>query len=174
MLRLVRPTFLALFAVLAAPLLSASHADAQQVELMQHADIIDVQERLKNLGWYHGAIDGIVGAGTRSAARNFRQAADLPQSSAIDKELQLHLHFINPELRAGGSRTVHVDPDVRKAQELLKLLGYYPGAIDGISGSQTRGAVESFRRDQGLAAGNRVDPQLLQQLDAELARRGRT
>ena len=169
----VRLMLVILVTVLAGPALWTSPAAAQQIELTQRADIIDVQERLKNLGWYHGAIDGIVGSGTRSAARAYRRSAGLPPSSSIDKELQLHLHFINPELRAGGSRTAVVDPDVRKAQELLKLLGYYPGNVDGISGPQTRGAVEAFRRVQGLSAGSRVDTQLLDQLDAELARRGR-
>lgn len=173
MLRFLGLAVLALVAALAAPVFVADHASAQQTELTQRADIVDVQERLKNLGWYHGAIDGIVGSGTRSAASAYRQAAGLPRSSRIDKDLQLHLHFINPDLRAGSSRTVQVDPDVRKAQELLKLLGYYPGAVDGISGPQTRSAVERFRRDQRLSAGSRVDAQLLQQLDAELARRGR-
>jgi|SRR5690625_1187572 len=154
-------------ALLAAP----GEAAAQQVELTQRADIVDVQERLKNLGWYHGAIDGIVGSGTRSAAQAYRRAAGLAASTAIDKELQLHLHFINPELRAGSGRKAQADPQVRKAQELLKLLGYYSIAVDGISGPGTRAAVAAFRRDQGLPGGDQVDSQLLRQLDAEIRRR---
>lgn len=172
MLRSLKPGLVALLALVALALLPAKDSAAQQIELTQRADIIDVQERLKELGWYHGAIDGIVGSATRSAARGYRQAAGLPQSSGIDKELQLHLHFINPELRAGTSQRVQADPQVRRAQELLKLLGYYPAAVDGISGPQTRRAIEDFRRERGLLGGPQVDGQLLQQLDAELARQG--
>ncbi len=173
MLRVVGLAFFALAGILLASPLLSGPAAAQEIELTQSADIVDVQERLKNLGWYHGAVDGIVGSGTRSAARAYRRAAGLPASSTIDKELQLHLHFINPDLRAGSSRNVSANPDVRKAQELLSLLGYNPGAIDGIIGPRTRSAVEACKRDQGLPSSDRIDAQLLQQLDAELARRGR-
>lgn len=144
---------------------------AQEIDITEQADIIDVQQRLKDLGWYHGAVDGIAGPATRAAARAYRRAAGLPQKSYVDKELQLHLHFINPELRAGGTSAIQSDPEVRRAQELLKLLGYYQGAVDGISGPRTRNAVEAFRRDQGLSAGSRIDNQLLQELDNELKHR---
>ena len=39
---------------------------------------------------------------------------------------------------------------LRDVQRMLKSLGYYNGAIDGLDGPATRGAVRSFQRDRGL------------------------
>ena len=41
---------------------------------------------------------------------------------------------------------------VRKIQQRLKNWGYYKGSVDGIYGAQTRRAVISFQRKNGLAA----------------------
>src|SRR5690625_7774664 len=106
MLRSLKPGLVALLALVALALLPAKDSAAQQIELTQRADIIAVQERLKELGWYHGAIDGIVGSGTRSAARGYRQAAGLPPSSTMVKELRPPLQFINPQRRARTSQLV--------------------------------------------------------------------
>lgn len=45
-----------------------------------------------------------------------------------------------------GSRS----EEVRKIQTVLKQKGYYNGNIDGIFGTQTKNAVTSFQRDNGL------------------------
>lgn len=48
--------------------------------------------------------------------------------------------------------------DVRKLQDALTQLGYNPGAIDGIFGSQTQAAVRTFQRDKGLVQDGIVGP----------------
>lgn len=162
-----------LAAILLTTAAAAPPALAQEtIELRERADIVDVQERLADLGWYRGPIDGIVGSGTLSAANAYRRAAGVATSQRIDKELQLQLHFINSDLRRGAATTVQRDPEVRRAQEMLKLLGYYRSDVDGLSGPRTREAVTSFRSDQGLAGGSDVDRPLLDALDQELARQG--
>lgn len=40
--------------------------------------------------------------------------------------------------------------EVMKIQAVLKKIGYNPGAIDGVFGSQTEAAVKSFQRNNGL------------------------
>ncbi len=42
------------------------------------------------------------------------------------------------------------------AQEMLTVLGYDPGPIDGYIGPQTRAAVAAFQDDRGLSADGRV------------------
>lgn len=145
---------------------------AQEIQASNRIDIVDVQQRLADLGWYRGAIDGIAGPATLSAANAFRRAAGVSSSPMLDKELQLQLHFVNPELRRGTTQAARVDPQVRRAQELLKLFGYYRIDVDGIEGPQTRAAVREFRRERGLGGGERVDTALLDQLDRELRQRG--
>lgn len=39
---------------------------------------------------------------------------------------------------------------IRQIQSLLTYLGYNPGAIDGLDGSNTRDAVKAFQRAEGL------------------------
>ncbi|MBC7340190.1 MAG: polysaccharide deacetylase family protein [Firmicutes bacterium] len=50
------------------------------------------------------------------------------------------------------------DAGVREYQSLLKQLGYYSGAVDGIAGPLTRTAVVRFQRDHGLTPDGVVGP----------------
>lgn len=54
--------------------------------------------------------------------------------------------------------------DVLAAQYLLKTLGYQVGTTDGVSGNQTRSAIKSFQRAQGLMVSGVVTDQLLAKL----------
>ncbi len=49
-------------------------------------------------------------------------------------------------------------PDVKLLQSLLRRIGYNPGPVDGIFGSQTRQAVIAFQRDNGLVPDGVVGP----------------
>jgi hypothetical protein len=46
-----------------------------------------VQQQLAAVGYYHGAIDGIVGEGTRRAIRNYERDNGLPVDGQIDDRL---------------------------------------------------------------------------------------
>lgn len=48
---------------------------------------IDVQRALRREGYYHGSIDGDVGAGTRSAIRQFQYDHNLEVTGRIDRSL---------------------------------------------------------------------------------------
>lgn len=51
-------------------------------------------------------------------------------------------------------------PVVVEIQKGLARLGYEPGPIDGIVGSQTRNAIRQFERDHRLLVDGRASPQL--------------
>jgi N-acetylmuramoyl-L-alanine amidase len=53
----------------------------------------------------------------------------------------------------------------KEVQKRLKELGYYKGNVDGIIGSQTRGAVRSFQRDKGLVVDGVIGPKTLASLN---------
>ena len=57
------------------------------------------------------------------------------------------------------------DPAVQQVQEILKTLGFYAGAVDGLQGPNTQKAVDAYRQKVGLAAGG-IDDALLEQLGA--------
>ena len=46
-----------------------------------------VQQQLAAAGYYHGAIDGIVGDGTRRAIRNYKRANGMPVNGEINDQL---------------------------------------------------------------------------------------
>lgn len=54
--------------------------------------------------------------------------------------------------------------DIRSVQQVLNGLGLYQGRVDGLTGPQTRSAVENYRRIVGLSPGSDVDEALLIQL----------
>ncbi len=58
------------------------------------------------------------------------------------------------------------DPVVADVQRILAELNLYEGAVDGLTGPQTRAAVENYRKKVGLTASAEIDDQLLSQLGA--------
>jgi Putative peptidoglycan binding domain len=53
---------------------------------------------------------------------------------------------------------------VADVQQELARSGYYRGAIDGVIGSQTRGAIRAYERRNGLRVDGRIDSELLDSL----------
>jgi hypothetical protein len=51
------------------------------------ATVAAVQRRLARGGYYHGAIDGVIGPGTRTAIRRFESNNGLPVDGVIDGQL---------------------------------------------------------------------------------------
>ena len=66
----------------------------------------------------------------------------------------------NTPLRPSAKQT-------REAQELLKLLGYDPGPIDGQYGRRTAEAVKAFQNDNGLPQDGFISEDLLKSLRKE-------
>jgi len=56
------------------------------------------------------------------------------------------------------------DPVIADVQRVLKDLNIYSGDVDGLTGPQTRTAVETYRRIVGLSATAEIDAPLLTQL----------
>lgn len=61
---------------------------------------------------------------------------------------------------------IGVDPgsDVLRVQQILQILGYYRGDLDGFYGPATEAAVIQFQRAQGLNPGGIVGPQTYERL----------
>lgn len=55
--------------------------------------IVDVQHELARAGYYHGAIDGVIGRGTRRAIRLYERANGLPVDGLIDQDLLATMGF---------------------------------------------------------------------------------
>lgn len=108
-----------------------------------------IQNRLKQLGFYEGAVDGIYGPGTESAVKAFQRTEGLTVDGIVGPQTWTAL--FEQEEETTGHR-------VKQIQRQLKKLGYYEGAIDGIFGPGTESAVKAFQREEGLAVDGIVGP----------------
>lgn len=71
-----------------------------------------------------------------------------------------------PVAMPSASMPIQGDPVVEEVQRVLAGLNLYSGTVDGLTGPQTRAAIESYRKLVGLSVSAEIDEQLLQQLGA--------
>lgn len=110
-----------------------------------------VQQKLKNLGYYSGSIDGVFGSNTKNAVIKFQKAkgltADGVVGSATLSALGLGNSSASATLRQGDQGN-----KVKEVQQKLKNWGYYSGSADGIFGQGTKDAVIKFQKNNNLPA----------------------
>lgn len=96
-----------------------------------------IQTYLSRLGFYTGAIDGILGGGTEQAIRDYQQSrGDLAVTGEIEEEWVVALY----------------EDITREVQIRLKALGLYDDTIDGVLGPATREAIRTFQQQAELTS----------------------
>ncbi|TPL07544.1 peptidoglycan-binding protein [Mesorhizobium sp. B2-4-14] len=96
-------------------------------------------------------------AGAFFATRNFQgfpHTADEPETT---------INIVRPN---SAPAPMKGDPVVEQVQGILKDLDFYPGTVDGISGPNTRKAIQAYQQKVGLNASGEIDALLLDQLGA--------
>ncbi len=120
-------------------------------------DVSDLQNKLKQWGYYKGSVDGVYGANTYSAVVRFQRKNGLKSDGVVGRQTK-NAMGISDGQRAKYSK------DVESAQRKLKQWGYYTGGVDGIYGSKTNNAVVRFQRKNGLKADGIIGPATRQAL----------
>ena len=138
------------------------------------SDVYDLQERLQELGYYTGSLDGRYASGTQEAVVAFQTRHGLTSDGIAGRETQDKLYSANAVaakisattttsgytlLKAGVQGT-----EVRKLQVRLAELGYYSGGADGVFGSSTENAVKAFQRANNLTADSQAGEQTQKKL----------
>lgn len=108
-----------------------------------------IQQRLKELGYYKGSIDGILGSQSTSAIRKFQRDYGLSVDGIVGPKTLSALGL------SGSSSSSY---SATAIQQKLKNLGYYTGSIDGILGTKSVNAIRNFQRDYGLTVDGIVGP----------------
>ncbi len=139
-----------------------------------------VQQRLKELGYYTGVLDGEFGESTRSAVKAFQRRNGLTADGKVGEKTLEKLNSASA-VRAASAATATPRPTsstlqigdsgsaVRSVQERLKKLGYYTGTVDGEFGADTQRAVRAFQRRNGLSVTGRVNAATLEKLNSASA-----
>ncbi|MBS0018395.1 MAG: peptidoglycan-binding protein [Arthrospira sp. SH-MAG29] len=142
------------------------------------ADVIALQQRLKQLGYYTGMIDGVFDESTRVAVVRFQRDNGITQTGQVGPTTQFHLarattqRPIIPVVPAGPAsvvRPVVTNPntyitignageDVRRIQRRLRELGFYNGPINGFFDGQTQNAVIQFQQAYNITNTGIVGP----------------
>lgn len=123
-----------------------------------------IQEELAAHGYDPGPADGLLGAQTRAAIREYQRDAGRLVTGEATKELLDHLMFHLPKIYADTHSGGVASSLVLSVQEELDALGYDVGRIDGVAGPITREAVRRFQNDAGLPVTGEIDGLLLDEL----------
>ena len=109
-----------------------------------------LQQRLKDLGYYSGSVDGSFGESTMASVMAFQLRNNLTVDGKAGPATQRVLFGSKSNISYPSMREGDEGPAVRNLQYTLYELGYYDGAIDGIYGQTTSDAVRAFQIQNDL------------------------
>ena len=126
-----------------------------------------IQQALKNLGFFTGDVTGFFGAITAQALTAYQKANNL-DADGVAGAATLNL-LLASTAASGGSTIVKLGDkgtQVTSLQTMLKNAGYYSGGVDGDFGSSTQQALIAYQKAKGLTADGVAGTQTLSLLSA--------
>lgn len=144
----------------------------------------DIQRELAHRGFYDGAVDGIWGAKTDTAARDFVQAAGLKFNPEPNDRLLRALAAAATKTASGQpaesapvparqdpiAKVIAPDKRVLAVQRALADFGYGQIKPTGVYDQDTRAAIEKFQRDHRLPIDGRLSDRFVRELAAMTGR----
>ena len=134
--------------------------------------IADIQRALAGKGFYDGAADGIWGAKTDAAARDFGQAAGLKINPEANESLLRSITASNVKALPANAPNDPIAQLLAPSKRLLAvqraLTDYGYGQIKptGIDDTDTRAAIAKFERDRQLPVTGQLSDRLVRELSA--------
>ncbi len=142
--------------------------------------ISDIQRELNRKGYYDGAADGIWGAKTDAAARDFVQATGLKINADASEPLLHAIVLSAPKAKSTlAAAPVRNDPiaeliaptkQVLAIQRALADFGYGQIKPTGVYDPGTQAAIEKFERDRKLPVTGQISDQMVRELSAVTGR----
>jgi len=154
---------------------AAAPAVASATVARSQAQIIgDIQRELGHKGFYDGAVDGIWGAKTDAAARDFVQAAGLKINADASEGLLRTIVTSNATAQSSrAAAPVRKDPiaeliaptkRVLAVQRALADFGYGQITPTGVYDPETKAAIEKFERDHHQPVTGEISDRLLREM----------
>ncbi|MBR6027771.1 MAG: peptidoglycan-binding protein [Clostridia bacterium] len=147
------------------------------------AEVRRLQQRLKDLKYYTGSVDGDFGAGTKAAVEAFQRNNGLSVDGKAGPRTTAKLYSSSAKAAPAGTATPRATAtpkattvprtdvylalgstgnQVTTLQTRLIALGYLTGVADGSYGEATQAAVEAYQnRVKGLWADGKAGPETL-------------
>jgi peptidoglycan hydrolase-like protein with peptidoglycan-binding domain len=117
-----------------------------------------VQNRLKQLGYYDGAADGVWGPEMQQAVERFNRSKGLPAGELTTASLDA-MGLDARRFPAGEGAAAALDRNVvRAVQRRLQRDGFYRGGVDGEWGPGTQAALERFQKARGIEPQGQLTP----------------
>jgi peptidoglycan hydrolase-like protein with peptidoglycan-binding domain len=119
-------------------------------------DAVQIQDRLRQLGFFRGAVDGRFGDQSKDALSRFVAAAGIEGDGIWTLDVQKKLFAKQVALNTGpissGDKLLDPrrEPDARLIQTRLRELGFYGGKIDGLFGQGSYRALENYTLSAGI------------------------
>lgn len=142
---------------------SANPSDSQSTENSQEYDVIKLQTKLKQKGYYLGAIDGVYGEETGAAVYNFQISLGLTATGIVDPETWAFIKGNTDSFPQDSFSGNLLSPDIQKIIDRGKLIvamTEYDNSPFFVKND--RGELEGLdmKIAQGLAQGLGVEVQL--------------
>ena len=148
-----------------------------------------MQQKLKDLGYYTGSVTGSFGNVTWEGVRKFQKANGLTADGVAGPKTLAALYGTTGgtstgsgtgtgSTTTGSSDTVTVNAtlqvgsrgtDVKNLQTRLKELGYLTGSADGVFGTATETAVKAFQKANSLTSDGVAGPRTLNRINSSSA-----
>jgi peptidoglycan hydrolase-like protein with peptidoglycan-binding domain len=157
-------------------------SQAPEAATQTRAQVVsDIQRELARHGFYDGAVDGVWGAKTDAATRDFLAAAGLKLNPDAGDALLRAIATSNIKASAGGNAAAppHNDPiaeliaptqRVLAVQRALADYGYGQIKPTGVAGPDTQAAISKFERDHRLPVTGQISDALVRELSAMTGR----
>lgn len=142
-------------------------------------EVTRLQERLKELGFYTGEVDGKFGQGTAEAVKLFQAQHNLDVDGIAGSDTRNALYAATaatylptPSPSPAPSQLSKGDKGdaVRALQQRLKDLGFYTSTVDGDYGGGTQEAVRLFQSQHSLNADGQATAETLAMLNSSQAK----
>ncbi|HEY9695027.1 MAG TPA: peptidoglycan-binding protein [Oculatellaceae cyanobacterium] len=115
----------------------------------RNSDIVLLQERLRNSGFYYGPINGVFSSETQQALQRFQQSYGLNVGNTIVQPISQNF---NANSNSSSLLPGNFSNNTFAIQQRLREFGFYNGQIDGIFGTETDLALRRFQASVGLFA----------------------
>lgn len=148
--------------------------------------VTDIQRTLARQGFYQGAVDGIWGAKTDAAARDFAQTAGLKIDPAPGESLLLAITAAEAKPASAEAPSATAAPAPARKDPIASLIapskrmlaiqralaeyGYGQIKPTGVNDEDTRAAVEKFERDRGMPVDGQISDRFVRALAAMTGR----